>query len=162
MAKRYDWVGNKKRNYENSLSSIVKSVVKPVIKSNSKVEAEIILNWYSILGDKFFSKVDFKKIKPVERSKKIFNLYVSIRPRDSLEISHGKDLLVEKINTYLGYSAIRDVIISNDKKPSPKNKTGLLSEANSKEVKVFNDEINSIEDEGLATIFRNMERNIGD
>lgn len=160
MAKRESWINNKKKNYENTVKSIVTGVISPIIKNNSKVETEIILNWATILGKNFFSKIDFKKISPTTRKSKIYNLYVSVRKRDSLEISHSKDLLIEKINSFLGYPAIKEIIISNDKKAGGKRKLDLLSPANNK--KKANQYIHYSDDEGLAEIFRNMERNLGE
>jgi hypothetical protein len=44
MAKREEWILNKKRNYENNLGDLLYSTLRPAFKENSKIEADLILN----------------------------------------------------------------------------------------------------------------------
>ncbi len=165
MAERKEWVTNKKRNFENQLSQIIKSVVKPSVKNNSKVSSELMTNWYKILGENYFSKIDYKKLMPLDKKSNKFRLYISVRKSTSLEISHSKDLIIQKINTFLGYDAIKEIIISNDKKSrdSKNNTIKYFENTNNgntlKELPKLDIEI---VDEGLEDILRKLKRNIGE
>lgn len=162
MAKRQDWLEYKKKNFENDASSIIKAVVKPSVKNNSKIESGLILNWREILGEKLFSKVDFKKLRPAERKKKIYILYVSVLKRDSLEISHNKDLIMEKINMFFGYPAIKEIIVSGDKQNNSSGdiKNNDISKPKKVDESLYKDKDYGVDDEGLTETLRKLERNL--
>ena len=110
MAKREDWIKGKKRNYENDISSIIGSVIKPALDKFSKVEADLILNWNKIFGEEYGSKMLFKKVSFVNKKENKFNLTVAVKAKDMLEITYSSDVLLEKLNIYLGYEGAQKLL----------------------------------------------------
>ncbi|MDX1949393.1 MAG: DUF721 domain-containing protein [Rickettsiales bacterium] len=105
---REDWLENKRKNYENDLSSIISELIKPHLKGKNKLEAVFITSWAKIFGEEIAKKISLTKISIGKNNKNI--LYLSVQPSFMLEASHMKDTLLERIKTYFGYQAIDEII----------------------------------------------------
>lgn len=91
------------------LKNILHDLLKPVAKKNGFMKAKIILDWEKIVGPEFASFCrPIKLIFPLKYQKN-GTLYLMVTPSYALILDHSKDLLVEKVNTYFGYSGIQTI-----------------------------------------------------
>lgn len=98
-----------------SLSSNIEDIAKKLLGQNGFVEISLLKNWNSIVGANLAQnclpeRIEYKK---GERGNGTLILNVS-SGAFALEISHLSSIIVEKINTYFGYAAVRNIkIIQN-------------------------------------------------
>ena len=98
-----------------SLSSNIEDIAKKLLGQNGFVEISLLKNWNSIVGENLAQnclpeRIEYKK---GERGNGTLILSVS-SGAFALEISHLSSIIVEKINTYFGYAAVRNIkIIQN-------------------------------------------------
>lgn len=111
MSKREEWLKKKRVNYENSISSITKELLKPALKYNSKIEADILLNWDNIISNELRQIVSLKKISYVNKKSEFIKLYITTLPENSVEVSYKKDLIIERVNFFFGKEVVQDVIV---------------------------------------------------
>ncbi len=107
-SKRQDWLENKRKNYENDLSSIISELIKPHLKGKNKLEAIFITSWAKIFGEELSEKISLSKVSINKNNKNI--LYVLVKPSFMLEATHMKDKIIERITKYFGYQAINEII----------------------------------------------------
>jgi hypothetical protein len=109
---REEWINNKKRNFENPMSDILKGVIKPIFDKKNALEAEILMNWNKIFPSENFSKVIFKKISFPKANNELAKLFVATSPANALELSYQVEQILEKITLIFGYKAFDKIIIS--------------------------------------------------
>jgi hypothetical protein len=92
-------------NIENSL----KDLNKKFLGDLSKTQAELIINWYSIVGEEI-AKISWpKEIMFAKSSAKENNniLKLQVAEQDYLAIEYQKLNIIEKINLYFGFNLIK-------------------------------------------------------
>lgn len=85
---------------------------KKLLGKNGFIELDIITNWSEIVGEGLAEyshpqSIDFKR---GQRSDGILNIAVD-GGAFAIEISHKKKNIIEKINTFFGYGAVKDLRI---------------------------------------------------
>lgn len=94
-------------NIENSL----KDLNKKFLGDLSKTQAELILNWYSIVGEEI-AKISWPKEVLFSKSSDKENsniLKLQVEEKNYLEIEYQKLKIIEKINLYFGFNLIKIV-----------------------------------------------------
>jgi hypothetical protein len=115
MSERETWLKNKKKNYENSISSIMSEMLEDMLANRPRIEAAIITNWNKIFGEDLASKIFYKKLIFTDKMSNKAKLYIEVKKENMLEISYSKDLLVERITNYFGYKTITEISVSEVK-----------------------------------------------
>ncbi len=114
MAKREEWLKNKKRNYESSIADIVQGTVKPFLDKNSKVEVDLLLNWNKIFDKDLANKISFGKISFTNRKANKFILHVNVKPVDFLEVTHSTGVIKEQLNLFLGFQGCEAIKVNKN------------------------------------------------
>ena len=110
-------------------SKNIEPMIKMLLGQNGLLNIDIIKNWTSIVGEELAAhtlvqKIEFEKDKRTDGT-----LYLMTSSGAyALEIQHKTNIIIEKINTYFGYQAIKKIkIIQNqtDVFEKSENKTNI-------------------------------------
>lgn len=105
----------KRRGYLAPIGADVRKIAKPALGKKGFFEIDIIANWHELAGEKIAAfatplKLTFPKGKNADAV-----LHISVAGGAfATELSHKKLSLLEKINTFFGYSAVSDIKIIQD------------------------------------------------
>jgi len=105
----------KRRSYLAPIGLDVRKIAKPVLGKKGFFEIDIVTNWHELVGEKIATfatplKLTFPKGKNADAV-----LHISVAGGAfATELSHKKLSLLEKINTFFGYSAVSDIKIIQD------------------------------------------------
>ncbi len=108
MADREEWISNKKKNFENSLGSLIAELVKPHFAGKNKIETVFLTSFQKIFPADISSKIKYLKVASSKNGKT--TLYLEVSTKYMLEITHLKDVMMEKISIYFGYKAVDEII----------------------------------------------------
>lgn len=133
----------KKRTYKpQSIKDSLKNVNKKFLYKFGKLDFIVHSKWPEIVGVFFANHSEPLKINSVnvrldETSKKIFEntLYVNVTPAAAIEFEHFKDKIIEKINSYFGYIAIKNIRIHQNFKKKQTYTKNLDESGTSKKIK---------------------------
>jgi len=124
-----------------SLSSILLPLAKEILKAEDFVEADILLNWYDVIGAEMAAYVNPVKVRFNPRTN-IRTLFVEVPAGGfALELQHKETYILEKINAYFGYKAVHKINITQNMNMHPR--IPALKKAK-KEAKLTPDEENSL------------------
>ena len=125
-------VAPRSRSYEglNNLAQEVRKLTQSSLGKHGFVQVELLSHWAEILGQELAYG-----IKPISISfpaKERTNGTLKIQTAGgafALLFEHQKDIVIEKINTYFGYPAIKNIKIEQNSMalniPQKPNQTGL-------------------------------------
>ena len=111
------------------LSSTLPQQIKKVLKKNGFNLSAIVDNWTKIVGNDISDKCYPINIKAQGNSKNV-TLILNVMHGKEIDIEYNKKTIIDKINTYFGYSFIKDVhikIISMKFSDSSKNQTTKIN-----------------------------------
>ena len=101
-----------------SISESLKPVNRKFLYKFGKLDFTIHAKWSEIVGSFFVNHSEPLKISSIlasvdENGKNIYNryLHVNISPAAAIEFQHFQDKIIEKINSYFGYKAIKGIKI---------------------------------------------------
>ena len=107
-----------------SISLALRPLTQKILGNKGFVEADIILNWGEIVGEKlakfcFPQRIDFQKEK-----KNNGCLHLEVHSGAfAVEIQHREKYILNKINTYFGYNAVSTIkIMQNNQLQIPSEK----------------------------------------
>ncbi len=107
------------------IKNIVNRLIAPAARKRGLVNGKILLEWDKIVGGEFASWCMPLKVQFQYKKRNNGVLHLKVNPSHALLITHSKDLVVEKVNTYFGYKAIQDIKIFQ--MPfTPQNKTTMV------------------------------------
>lgn len=117
---------NSKRKFiPVSIADSLKTVNKKFSYKFGKLEYTIHAKWSEIVGNFFINHSEPKKIISIANSKNENNevvydqyLHVNVSPPAALEFQHFQDKIIEKINAYFGYRAIKGIRIHQNYIPN--------------------------------------------
>lgn len=122
---------------------------------------KLISEWGSIAGAEIASKavpVEIKYSKD-SRDKNKAILHIAVNSADSLDISYQKNLLIERLNIFFGYPAIKDIKIIHNKTTllsSRKGKKTILKNFSEEEEKTLDKKLDKIEEKDLKIALKNF------
>jgi len=143
-----------KKNNENTNRTFIPKTIGESLQKISqkissklgKIEYVIHLKWKQIVGTFFATQsqpIKISSIKDFINDKDEFivsnYLHVSVSPAAAVEFQHFKDKITEKINSYFGYKAIKDIKIHQNY--IPKNYDSFKNEKIRKNTKIINTDI---------------------
>ena len=89
-----------------SIKAVVNRVVNPIAKKRGIIHGKIILEWEKIVGPQYAAFCAPLKIAFRQGYRTYGTLHVKVNPSHALLLTHSKDLVVEKVNTFFGYPAV--------------------------------------------------------
>ena len=139
---------NSNRNFiPTSIADSLKSVNKKFLYKFGKLDFTIHAKWSEIVGNFFINYTEPLKITSIAQStdecgSTIYDryLHVNVSPAAAIEFQHFQDKIIEKINSYFGYKAIKGIKIHQqfvkNINPQQKNKNNNLikRQKNKKEI----------------------------
>ena len=127
------------------LSSTLPSEIKKILKKNGFNLSSIVDNWTKIVGNEISNKCYPINIKTQANSKDI-NLILNVLHGKEIDIEYNKKNIIDKINTYFGYTYIKNIkikIINSKYVNSKKNENNKNNRNN------FDDDLKKITDINL-------------
>ena len=128
-----------KRNFiPTSIADSLRTINKKFLYKFGKLDYTIHAKWADIVGDFFVNHSEPQRISSVARTSSaeietIYDryLHVNVSPAAALEFQHFQDKIIEKINSYFGYKAIKGIKIQqhqikNDFLKKRKKNTNLV------------------------------------
>lgn len=93
-----------------SLSKTLKPITNKLLGKHGLVEIDLITNWKSIAGEEIGSYSLPQSIRFAKNEKNNGTLIVAVKSSAfSLEINAKKNVIIDKINTFFGFSLIKDL-----------------------------------------------------
>lgn len=150
-------------NRPRPLSDLVPGLTKDVFGKKNLLFGKMVAEWAHIAGPEISSRttpLDLKFQKRPEGAKggaqAILNL--GVQTAYALELSYQKGLLIERLNVFFGYTAIKDIkIIQNSEimsnKVPPKAKTMPLTLQQQQSIDV---QVAQIQENDLQTALKNL------
>lgn len=151
-------------NRPRPLSDLVPGLTKDIFGKKNLLFGKMVSQWAHIAGPDIASKATPVELKFQRKAEKDKGgspqavLHLAVMPAFALEFSYQKGLLVERLNMFFGYPAIKDIkIIQNsnvmDNKQVTKAKTKPLTLQQQQQI----DEATAgIEDNDLQTALKNL------
>ena len=121
------------------------SEIKKILKKNGFNLSSIVDNWTKIVGNEISNKCYPINIKTQANSKDI-NLILNVLHGKEIDIEYNKKNIIDKINTYFGYTYIKNIkikIINSKYVNSKKNENNKNNRNN------FDDDLKKITDINL-------------
>lgn len=156
-------------NRPRPLADLVSGLTKDVFGSKNQLFGKMLANWSNIAGDEMAGltiPVDLKfqrAPKPKEGSKAAPKagsavLHLAVQPAYALEFSYQKDLLIERLNMFFGYAAIKDIkvvqhseVMQNKRAAAPPIRPLTATEEGK-----LADMIGGIQEKDLQTALKNL------
>lgn len=109
---------NKRNFVPIKISDSLRNISKKFLYKFGKLDYTIHAKWAEIVGNFFVNHSEPLKISSIINSvsddgEKIYDryLHVNVSPAAALEFQHFQDKIIEKINSYFGYKAIKGIKI---------------------------------------------------
>ena len=143
-----------------SLSDLVPGLTKDILGKKSLLFGKMLSEWAHIAGADIAAKtmpLDLKYAKKLDKKSQA-TLHLAVQSAYALEISYQKALLIERLNMFFGYPAIKDIKmvqqnnIMNNKKPSSKPPRPLTMQ----EERVLDEMVGGIQENDLQTALKNL------
>lgn len=125
------------------IKSLLPKDVRKLISSHQNSFDDLKSKWNTIVGNEIalLCRPDKLKQSSINNEKVLF---LNVPKEHIIEIDYSRDYIVEKTNSYFGYSFINKVIINSFKVSKPKNdtvnKAPILNEQLSKKIKLIKNE----------------------
>jgi hypothetical protein len=142
------------------ISDLVPGLTKDILGKKSLLFGKMIAEWPHIAGADIAAKtmpLDLKYSKKIDQKSQV-TLHLAVQSAYALEISYQKTLLIERLNMFFGYPAIKDIkmiqhtnIMSNRKAPSVPIQPITLGEE-----QVLDEMVAEIQENGLQTALKNL------
>lgn len=141
-------------NKPRRLSGIVKSISDPIFGKKSMLYGELISNWPAIAGKDLSQyavplELKFKRTSGKQNTAVLKLAVTSARAQDVLM---QKDLLIEKLNQFMGFAAVEDIQLVHKPHSSVLEKSSQIRKkrtVSQTEKQQINDAVSEIENEEL-------------
>jgi len=150
-------------NRPKPMSDLIPGLTKDIFGRKNLLFGKMVSQWASIAGPEMAAHAlpqDLKFQRKAEKDKEAAQavLVLAVKPAYALEFSYQKGLLIERLNMFFGYPAIKDIkIIQNDsimdKKEPPKAKTKPLTLQEQQKV---DEMVAGIQENDLQTALKNL------
>ncbi|MFN7709377.1 MAG: DUF721 domain-containing protein [Holosporales bacterium] len=96
-----------RRKGEGFAAQVFESIGRPLLAKEGYVYASLILDWRHIVGEQLAGQVRPKHVRFPPGKRNEGSLTLEVNPGAVLLVQHMESALIEKINTYYGYQALR-------------------------------------------------------
>ena len=133
-----------------SFGSDVRRLLKPLLGKKGFIEADILSHWEDILGSSLSCGVIPTRVSFSKTAGKGATLHVTAYSGAfALEFTARKDQILEKINSYFGYSAITEIRLSQGSGFTPLAEKDLRSVLDCRIESAVKEQTSCIENTGL-------------
>ncbi|MEZ0225692.1 MAG: DUF721 domain-containing protein [Alphaproteobacteria bacterium] len=151
-------------NRPRPLSDLVPGLTKDIFGKKNMLFGKMVSQWAHIAGEEIAARatpLDLKFQRKTEKEKGSSPqavLHLAVQPAYALEFSYQKGLLIERLNVFFGYPAIKDIkIIQNseimDKKTASPPKTKPLTLQQQQDIEQLT---SGVADNDLQTALKNL------
>ncbi len=119
------------------IANLVPALTKDILGKKGMLFGKMLAEWRHIAGEDIAANtmpLDLKYAKKLDQKSQAV-LHLAVRSAYALELSYQKSLLIERLNVFFGYPAVKDIKmvqqtnITSNKKPAPvKNRPLSLPE----------------------------------
>ena len=96
-----------------SLSDLLPKLTKDILGKKTLLFGKMLAEWPNVVGADIAAKtmpLDLKYAKKIDKQSQA-TLHLAVQSAFALEISYQKSLLIERLNMFFGYPAIKDIKI---------------------------------------------------
>lgn len=104
--------------FPKALGRAVEEVVKPACRKQGFAEHRILTDWLAIAGEGLAAWCLPRKLTFPAGRKDGGTLHVAAAPGRALEVQHMQPMLIERINAYFGYGAVKRITVTQGAYPS--------------------------------------------
>ncbi len=142
------------------LSDLIPGLTKDILGKKSLLFGKMLSEWSHIAGADIAAKatpIDLKYAKKLDKKSQA-TLHLAVQSAYALELSYQKSLLIERLNMFFGYPAIKDIKmvqqdnVMNNKKPPAKPRRPLTMQ----EERVLDEMVGRIQENDLQTALKNL------
>ena len=142
------------------LSDLVPGLTKDILGKKSLLFGKMLSEWRDIAGADIAAKttpLDLKYAKKLDKKSQA-TLHLAVQSAYALELSYQKSLLIERLNMFFGYPAIKDIKmvqqdnVMGNKKTSTKPPRLLTMQ----EEQVLDELVGGIQENDLQTALKNL------
>lgn len=143
-----------------SLSDLVPGLTKDILGKKSLLFGKMLADWRNIAGTDIAAKtvpLDLKYAKRADQKSQA-TLHLAVQSAYALEISYQKSLLIERLNMFFGYPAIKDIkmIQQSDIMSSKQTASIVRRPLTLREEKVLDGMVSEIQENDLQTALKNL------
>ena len=144
------------------LSKQLDALTKNLLGKRGFANADLLLHWSDVVGEDLAKGVKPDKITYPKNTREGAVLHVRVGAGSfAVIMEHQKKVLLDRINTFLGYEAIGDIKIKQDlveiNAPKAEKKERILT---AEEEKQLNEKLQNIKDEELRKKLYNIAKSI--
>lgn len=137
---------SQRTGHSTNLSRLIAQVVKPVMRKQGFYDIDIISDWAYIVGSQWADLSMPKKLSFNPKTKRSGTLHIQVVPGANVLIQHIEPEIIDRINTYFGFEAVKKLKIIHGLLPV---KSEPLKEEEHKEQLAPLPEVDGIEDQNL-------------
>lgn len=89
-----------------AIKKVIPAILKPVLDKRGFAQAQIVLDWEKIVGSQMAQYGVPERINYYKNATSKGTLVLSVTPGWAPIINHGKQQIMERINSYFGYEAV--------------------------------------------------------
>ena len=142
------------------LSDLVPNLTKDILGKKNLLFGKMLAEWPHIAGAEMAAKatpLDLKYARKIDQKSQA-TLHLAVQSAFALEVSYQKSLLIERLNMFFGYPAIKDIkiiqhtnIMNNKKASSPSFRPVTLQEE-----KKLDEMLGKVQENDLQTALKNL------
>ena len=136
---------NKRTGYNSNLARLVAKVVKPVMRKRGFYDVDIISDWSHIVGPEWANLSIPKKLSFNPKTRRSGTLHIQVSPGSSVLMQHIEPQIIDRVNTYFGFEAVKKLRLIHGYIPEPQTETPEAKE----KITVPLPEIEGIADQAL-------------
>ena len=134
------------------LANTLPSQIKKILKKNGFNLSSIVDNWTKIVGKEISNYCYPLNIKSQGNSKEV-TLLVNVMHGKEIEVEYNRRNIIEKINSFFGYSFVKNIQIKIMDTKYTKSKKDYIAKP---KTKIFDDNLKNIEDKNLKNKLENL------
>ena len=141
-----------------SISATIEKLTRPVFGKRGFGQISIIANWGKIVGPVFENRTFPEKITYPRGQKNNGTMYLRVNsPALALELQHMETQILERINTYFGYHAIRYIKMTQGEIPDRGTRRfNQRKTISKKEIRLLENKLNIVSDPNLKAALRGL------
>ncbi len=146
-------------NRPRPIADMLPKLTKDIFGRKNLLFGKMMEQWPHIAGPEMAaqaSPTDLKFNRSKEANQAV--LHLAVQPAYALEFSYQKNLLIERLNVFFGYPAIKDIKIVQNSEVMNKKKTAktLNRPLTSKEQQSIDQLVSKVQENDLQTALKNL------
>lgn len=143
-----------------SMSDLVPNLTKGILGKKSLLFGKMLADWTHIAGAEIASKaipLDLKYAKKIDQKSQA-TLHLAVQSAFALEVSYQQSLLIERLNMFFGYPAIKDIKIiqQTNVMTSKRSRIAPPRRVTVAEEKILDGMVSKIQENDLQTALKNL------